>query len=93
MSPGRSRPTAKAGSFLRAFRHVVALWQAIFLLLFLTWVAFLVARSDDFGLSFDLIGLALLVIFIASQIFWIGRIIDFGERVLPSKPRRRRFSR
>ena len=93
MSPGLSKPqTAKVGSFLRAFRRVVAHWQAIILLLVLTWVAFLAARSDDFGLFFDLIGLALLLILIASQIFWIRRIIDLGERVLPSKPRRRRVA-
>ena len=37
---------------------------------------------------FDLILFALLLIFIASQIFWIGRIIDLGERLIPGKPRR-----
>jgi hypothetical protein len=31
---------------------------------------------------------ALLLIFIASQFFWIGRILDLGERFIPGKPRR-----
>ena len=32
--------------------------------------------------------LALLLIFTASQLFWIGRILDLGERLIPGKPRR-----
>ena len=32
--------------------------------------------------------LALLLIFIASQIFWIGRLIDVEERFIPGRPRR-----
>jgi predicted MPP superfamily phosphohydrolase len=47
----------------------------------------LVARFDEF-VPFVLIGFALLLIFIASQIFWIGRILDLGERFIPGKPRR-----
>src|SRR5437667_12285478 len=87
-SPSLSKPqTAKVGSFLRFLRRVVAHWRAIVLLLILACVAFLVARSDEF-VSFELIGFALLLIFIASQIFWIGRILDLGERFIPGKPRR-----
>jgi hypothetical protein len=41
---------------------------------------------------FDLVLLALLLIFIASQIFWIKRIIDLGERLIPGKPRRARIA-
>jgi len=77
----------RPGSFLLVYRRVVAHWRAIVLLLILACVAFLVARSDEF-VSFELIGLALLLIFIASQIFWIGRILDLGERFIPGKPRR-----
>lgn len=87
--PGLSKPqTPKAGSFPRAFRRVVAHWQAIVLLLVLGGVAFLIAPSDEVGPSFDLIGFALLLIFIASQLFWIGRMLDLGERFIPGKPRR-----
>jgi hypothetical protein len=28
------------------------------------------------------------VFLIASQLFWIGRILDLGERLIPGKPRR-----
>jgi len=55
--------------------------------LILPCVVFLVARFDEFA-RFDLIGLALLLIFIASQIFWIGRLVDVGERFIPRRPRR-----
>src|SRR5437879_11350113 len=87
-SPGLARTQPdKMGTFLRAFRRVVVHWRAIILLLILACVAFLVARSDEFA-SFELIGLALLLIFIATQLFWIGRILDLGERFIPGKPRR-----
>jgi uncharacterized protein len=32
--------------------------------------------------------LALLLIFIASQIFWISRLVDIGQRFIPGRPRR-----
>lgn len=35
-----------------------------------------------------MIGVALLLMFVASQLFWIGRVVDLGERFLPGKPRR-----
>jgi len=41
--------------------------------------------------KFVLVGVALrviVVIFIASQFFWIRRILDLGERFIPGKPRR-----
>src|SRR5438128_10306779 len=75
------------GSLLLVYRRVVAHWRAIVLLLILPCVVFLVARFDEFG-RFDLIGLALLLIFIAGQIFWIGRLVDVGERFIPRRPRR-----
>jgi len=55
--------------------------------LILACVAFLVERSDEFG-RFELILLALLLIFIASQIFWLGRLVDVGELLIPGRPRR-----
>jgi len=74
-------------SFLPVCRRVVAHWRAIVVLLILACVAFLVARSDEFG-GFELILLALLLIFIASQIFWLGRLVDVGELLIPGRPRR-----
>ncbi len=87
-SPGLSTPqTVRVGSFFRSFRRVVAHWRAIVLLLILPCVVFLVARFDEFA-RFDLILLALLLIFIASQIFWLGRLVDVGERFIPGRPPR-----
>jgi len=74
-------------NFLPVCWRVVAHWRAIVLLFILACIAFLVAPSDDFG-RFELILLALLLIFIASQIFWIRRLIDIGERFIPGRPHR-----
>jgi len=84
-----SKPqTARGSSFLQSLLgRVVAHWRAIVLLLILACVVFLVARSDEFG-HFELILLALFLIFIASQIFWIERLIYVEERLIPGRPRR-----
>src|SRR4029077_20095897 len=61
-------------------------WRAIILLLILARVAFLVASSDEF-VSFELNLFALLLIFIASQVFWIGRVVDLSRCLFPDQPR------
>jgi len=53
--------------------------------LILARAAFYVIYPDAFGRFFDLIFLALFLIFIAGQIFWIKRIIDLVGRFLPSR--------
>jgi hypothetical protein len=73
-------------SFPTIYQRVVVHWRAIILLVILTRVAFLVASSDEF-VSFELNLFALLLIFIASQVFWIGRIVDLGKWLLPDQPR------
>src|SRR5947207_15558152 len=78
-------------SFLLVYQRVAAHWRAMVLLLILACVAFLVARSDEFG-RFELILFALLLIFIASQIFWIGRLVDVEQRFIPGRPRRLRLA-
>jgi len=82
-----SSKIAGSGSFLLVYKRVAAHWRAIVLLLILGFVAFIVAPFDEF-VPFMLILFALLLLFIASQIFWIGRILDLGERFIPGKPRR-----
>jgi predicted MPP superfamily phosphohydrolase len=74
-------------SFPTVYKRVIAHWRAIILLLILACVVIRAAHFDEF-VRFDLILLALLLIFIASQIFWIGRILDLGVRLIPGKPRR-----
>lgn len=73
-------------SFRTVYQRVVVHWREIILLLILAYVAFLVASSDEF-VSFELNLFALLLIFIASQVFWIGRIVDLGKRLFPDQPR------
>jgi predicted MPP superfamily phosphohydrolase len=71
-------------SFPTVYQRVVVHWRATILLLILALATFLIAHADFFGLFF----FALLLIFIAGQFFWIGRILDLGERFIPGKPRR-----
>ncbi|HXO61346.1 MAG TPA: hypothetical protein VN850_05990, partial [Candidatus Acidoferrales bacterium] len=74
-------------SFPTVYMRAVVHWRAIILLVILACAAFQVVRSNKLG-PFDLMELALLLIFTASQLFWIGRILDLGERLIPGKPRR-----
>jgi len=71
-------------SFPTVYQRVVAHWRAIILLLILGLATFLIAHADFFGLSL----FALLLFFIASQLFWIGRTLDVAERLISGKPRR-----
>ena len=71
-------------TFPTVYQRVFVHWRVIILLLVLALAAFLIAYAD----FFDLFLFALLLLFIASQIFWIGRILDLGERFIPGKPRR-----
>ncbi len=68
--------------FLRAYKRVI-----VFLLVF-AYSVFLLVHPDEFGRAIDLLFLTLLVMLITSQIFWIRRILDLGERFIPGKPRR-----
>ena len=40
------------------------------------------------GPFYFLLFFAILVMLIASQLFWIRRVLDLGERFIPGKPRR-----
>jgi predicted MPP superfamily phosphohydrolase len=71
-------------SFPKVYKRVIAHWRAIILLLILALTIFLIAHAEFFGLFV----IALFLIFIASQLFWIGRILDLGERLIPGRPRR-----
>src|SRR5258708_5395398 len=81
---GRSTGREKMVSFPTVYKRVIAHWRAIILLLILAVATVPIAYGD----FFDLITLALFLLFIASQVFWIGRILDLGERFIPGKPRR-----
>jgi len=74
-------------SFPRLFQRIIAHWRTIVLVLILAPGAFYVIHPDELSLL-----LALLLIFIASQIFWIGRVVDLGERLLRRRVCRRRVA-
>ncbi len=75
-------------SFPTVCQRVIAHKRAIVWSLVFAWAAFRVVHPDEDGRFLDLFFLALLVVVIASQLFWIRRILDIGERFIPGKPRR-----
>src|SRR6516225_7338885 len=78
------------GSFLRVLRRVVAYWRVIVVLLIFALAAAIVLNNEF--VSIELVQLAVLLIFIASQIFWIGRVVDLGEWLLGPRVCRRRVA-
>ena len=68
-------------SFLRDYKRVIA-----FLLIF-AFCAYPLTVPGRF-LAMRVAFRVILVMFIASQIFWIRRALDLGERIIPGKPRR-----
>jgi predicted MPP superfamily phosphohydrolase len=71
--------------FLRAYRRRIAVS------LLLAYVAFVLVHPDEEGRISDLIWFAVLVMFIASQLFWIRCMVDVGKHFLPGKLRRARL--
>jgi predicted MPP superfamily phosphohydrolase len=71
----------------RLCQRVIAHWRTIVLVLILAPGALYVIHPDDLSLL-----LALLVIFIASQIFWIGRVVYLAEWLLHGRVCRRRVA-
>ncbi len=59
-------------------------WRTIILLPIFALATFLIIKGN----SFALVALALLLIIIASQLFWIGRLLDLAEWLIPGQPRR-----
>jgi calcineurin-like phosphoesterase family protein len=70
------------------YQRVIAHRPAILFLLIAAYAAFRLVHPDEDGRFFDLLFLAIIVMLIASQVFWIRRALDLGERFIPGKPRR-----
>src|SRR6266404_9488913 len=68
--------------FLRAHKRVITFSLVAFGAFWLgpSW-----SEVGPFGFLFFF---ALFVMLIVSQIFWVGRVVDLGERFIPGKPRR-----
>ena len=70
--------------FRTVYQRAIIHRRVIVLLLVVASAAFLVVTPEfEFLLLF-----VVLVILIASQFFWIRRVVDLGERLLPGTPRR-----
>ncbi|HSB12043.1 MAG TPA: metallophosphoesterase [Blastocatellia bacterium] len=69
-------------SFFRAHKRV------IILLLVFAFSAFLLIHPGELGRFYALLFFAIFVMLFASQFFWIRRVLELGERVVPGKPRR-----
>jgi uncharacterized protein len=92
-STGLVRPkTVKSGLLLRGHQVIVAHWRLVVSVLILAVFTPLVKLLLELNVFFLLIGFALLLIFIASHVFWIGRVLDLGQRFMPGKPGRARLA-
>src|SRR5438128_4434958 len=73
---------ARMITFLRAHKRLITFSLVAFCAFWLTpsW-----SEVGPFGFLFFF---ALFVMLIVSQIFWVDRVVDLGERFIPGKPRR-----
>jgi predicted MPP superfamily phosphohydrolase len=70
-------------SFFRAHKRV-----SVITFLWVAFCAFWLIPNWREGPFYFLFFSALFVMLIASQLFWIRRVVDLGERFIPGKPRR-----
>jgi predicted MPP superfamily phosphohydrolase len=75
-------------SFPTIYRRAIAHRRVIVFVLIFAYAAFRIVHPDEEGRFFDLFFIALLVMVVASQLFWIRRVLDLTERFIPGKPRR-----
>jgi len=74
---------AKTITVLKAHKRAIAL-SLIF-----AYAVFLLVYPDEFGRLYTLFFGAIIVVFVASQVFWIRRVGELGKRLIPSKRWRR----
>jgi predicted MPP superfamily phosphohydrolase len=77
---------ARLIGFLKAHKRAI-----LFFFIF-AYALFLLLHPDEFGRFVDLVFLAILVMLIASQVFWIRRVLDLAARLVPGRPRRAWFA-
>ena len=70
-------------SFFRAHKRV-----SVITFLWVAFCAFWLIPNWREGSFYFLFFSAIFVMLIASQLFWIGRVVGLGERFIPGKPRR-----
>jgi uncharacterized protein len=69
--------TARVISFLRAYKRIIVFSLVV------ACSALILVHPNEWGLFFGF-----LAMLIASQLFWIRRALDVGERFVPGRPRR-----
>ena len=74
-------------NFARIGKRAIAHWRAIVSLSIFAFCAYPLIDHDKFP-AIRVVFRLFLVMLIASQVFWIGRILDLAERFIPGKPRR-----
>jgi len=74
-------------SFPTVYKRVIVHWRIIVFLLIFSFCVFPLIHPDKFASSEVAVNI-IFVMLIASQIFWIRRALDLGERFIPGKPRR-----
>ena len=75
------------GSFRTVYQRMIAHRRVIVFLLIFAFCAYPLTDPGKF-LAMRVAFSVILVMFIASQIFWIRRALDLAERFIPGKPRR-----
>jgi len=75
-------------SFSRAYQRVIAHWRIFIASLIAVFAIYQLIYPDEFGRFVDMAFLAIFVMLIASQFFWVRRVLDVVERFLPGKRRR-----
>src|SRR5258707_12360008 len=69
--------------FVRAHKRV-----SVIIFSWVAFCAFVLIPNWREGPFYFLFFSALFVMLIASQLFWVGRVVGLGERFIPGKPRR-----
>ena len=72
----------------RAYQRVLAHRRIFIAFLIAVFAVYQLIYPDEFGRFLDMAFLAIFVTLIASQFFWVRRVLDVVERFLPGKPRR-----
>jgi predicted MPP superfamily phosphohydrolase len=72
----------------RAYQRVITHWRIFLACLIAIFAVFQLIYPDEFGRFLDMAFLAIFVMLIASQFFWVRRVLEVVQRFLPGNPRR-----
>ncbi len=75
-------------SFPTVYQRVIVHWRIFVVSLIAVLAVFQLIHPDEFGRLLDMAFLAIFVMLVASQFFWVRRVLDAVERFKPGKPRR-----